>query len=132
MTNEHYKQIKLLCYVHWIVSQKFNSEAGVRDIITLKEVVSMPGGGSLTCFTGDKLSNRKDLFTQLGWFVYYMIEGEPFNSRNKTLTSLMIIWVLNHYNLKYDTQNLMKFLENIDTMKTGNSDISSWFANNCQ
>jgi hypothetical protein len=132
MTSEQKRQIKLLCYVHWILSKKFDSEPGVRDLYQLEEVVSMPGGGSLTCFSGTRLTNRKDLFAQLGWFVYYMMEGEPFNSRNKALTTLMVIWVLEYYKLEFDKDKVVEFVTNVETMKSGNSDISNWFANNCK
>lgn len=132
MTNEHKKQIKLLCYVHWILAKKFESESGVRDLCTLEEVVSMPGGGSLTCFSGTKLTNRKDLFAQLGWFVYYMLEGEPFNSKNKALTVLMILWCLEYYKLDFDQEEVVKFILEVDTLRSGNSDISTWFASHCK
>ena len=83
MTKEQQSQIKLLCYVHWILSRKFKTDSGVRDLHLLKNVVAMPGGGSLTCFSGQKLTNRKDLYAQLGWFVYYMMEGEPLTVKIK-------------------------------------------------
>jgi len=132
MTNEQKRQVKLLCYVHWVLSKKFEVDSGVRDLTTLEEVVSMPGGGSLTCFSGSKLTNRKDLFAQIGWFVYYMLEGEPFNSKNKALTTLMVVWCLENYNLEFDKDRIIEFIKNVDTMRSGNSDISTWFANQCK
>ncbi|MFP4546944.1 MAG: hypothetical protein ACLFQM_02345 [Fidelibacterota bacterium] len=132
MTNEQARQIKLLCYVHWIVSKKYDVESGVRDLYTLEEVVSMPGGGSLTCFSGAKLTNRKDLFAQIGWFIYYMLEGEPFNSKNKALATLMIIWALEFYKLDFDKEKVVEYIDNVDTMRSGNSDISNWFQNHCK
>ncbi|MBN2281447.1 MAG: hypothetical protein JXQ65_12775 [Candidatus Marinimicrobia bacterium] len=132
MTSEQRRQVKLLCYVHWILSKRFEVDSGVRDLYTLEEVVTMPGGGSLTCFSGAKLTNRKDLFAQIGWFVYYMLEGEPFNSKNKALTALMVIWCLENYKLEFDKEKVIEFINTVDTMRSGNSDISSWFANQCK
>lgn len=118
--------------MHWILSKRFEVDSGVRDLYTLEEVVTMPGGGSLTCFSGAKLTNRKDLFAQIGWFVYYMLEGEPFNSKNKALTALMVIWCLENYKLEFDKEKVIEFINTVDTMRSGNSDISSWFANQCK
>ncbi len=131
MTKEQTKEVKLLCYVHWLLTQKFKGDSGVRDMNALKSVVSLPGGGSLTCFLGEKLSNRKDLYTQLGWYVYYSIDGEPFNSKNRKLVLLMLIWTLKHYQLEFDDNVLTDYIAQMDTLKEGNSDISVWFSNNC-
>jgi hypothetical protein len=107
-------------------------EFGLRDLNALKTVISLPGNGSLTCLLGKRLLNRKDLYSQLGWFAYYMIEGEPFNSKNRTLAVLMLIWGLNRYQLEFDAENIAKFVIDLDTMKQGNSDISFWLSNNCR
>jgi hypothetical protein len=61
-----------------------------------------------------------------------MIEGEPFNSKNRTLAVLMLIWGLNRYQLEFDAENIAKFVIDLDTMKQGNSDISFWLSNNCR
>jgi len=132
MTDDQKKEIKLLCYVNWMVTKKFDSEGRVRDLNSLKNVVSLPGGGSLTCFLGERLSNRKDLYAQLGWFMYYIIDGEPFNSKNRSVALLMLIWALKFYRLEFDVDALADFIASLDTMKQGNSDISLWFSNNCR
>lgn len=132
MTKDQTKQLKLLCYVNWLVAQKIGGESGVRNIDALKSVVALPGGDSLTCFLGERLSNRKDLYTQLGWFVYYLIDGEPFSSKNRTLVLLMLAWCLKYYQLEFDLDTLADFIKNLDPMKQGNSDISLWFSNNCR
>ncbi len=132
MTKDQTKQLKLLCYVNWLVAQKIGGESGVRNIDALKSVVALPGGDSLTCFLGERLSNRKDLYTQLGWFVYYLIDGEPFNSKNRTLVLLMLAWCLKYYQLEFDVDTLADFIKNLDPRKQGNSDISLWFSNNCR
>lgn len=132
MTKDQTKQLKLLCYVNWLVAQKLGGESGVRNIDALKSVVALPGGDSLTCFLGERLSNRKDLYTQLGWFVYYLIDGEPFNSKNRTLVLLMLAWCLKYYQLEFDVDTLADFIKNLDPRKQGNSDISLWFSNNCR
>lgn len=132
MTDDQKKELKLLCYVNWMVVKKFNDEHGVRDLSALRNVVELPGGGSLTCFLGERLSNRKDLYSQLGWFVYYMIDGEPFISKNRSVVLLMLIWALKYYRLEFDIEALADFIVMLDTMKQGNSDISLWFSNNCR
>ena len=132
MTDDQRQEIKLLCYVNWMVAKKFNSEGGVRDLNSLKNVVALPGGGSLTCFLGERLSNRKDLYAQLGWFMYYIIDGEPFNSRNRSVAFLMLVWALKFYRLELDFDALADFITSLDTMKQGNSDISLWLSNNCR
>lgn len=132
MTDDQRKEIKLLCYVNWMVAKKFDSERGVRDLKSLKNVVALPGSGSLTCFLGERLSNRKDLYAQLGWFMYYIIDGEPFNSRNRSVAFLMLVWALKFYRLELDVDTLADFITSLDTMKQGNSDISLWLSNNCR
>ncbi len=132
MTEDQAKQIKLLSYVHWLISRRFGGEPGVRDLNALENAVALPGGGSLTCFLGERLSNRKDLYSQLGWFVYYLLDGEPFNSKNRSVVLLMLIWSLKYYQLELDIEALADFLKSLDTMKQGNSDISLWFASNCR
>ena len=132
MTDDQKKELKLLCYVNWMLAKKFGDEAGVRDLGALENVVALPGGGSLTCFLGERLSNRKDLYSQLGWFVYYIIDGEPFISKNHSVALLMLIWTLGYYRLEYDVESLADFIAFLDTMKQGNSDISQWFSNNCR
>jgi hypothetical protein len=132
MTDDQKKELKMLCYVNWMLAQKFNDEHGVRDVGALENVVALPGGGSLTCFLGERLSNRKDLYSQLGWFVYYMVDGEPFISKNRSVAMLMLIWTLGYYRLEYDVESLADFITFLDTMKQGNSDISQWFSNNCR
>lgn len=132
MTSDQFAQVKILSFANWLLAQKFKSEPGIRDTKALENVVSLPGGGSLTSFQGEKLSNRRDLYTQLGWFVYYMVNGEPFNSRNRSTTLLMLMWCLNYYQLEYDIEALAEFIRNMDPLKQGNSDISLWFSNNCR
>lgn len=132
MTDDQKKELKLLSFVNWIVTKKFDDDHGVRDLSSLKNVVELPGGGSLTCFLGERLSNRKDLYSQLGWFVYYMVDGEPFISKNRSVVMLMLIWALNYYRLEFDIEALADFIVLLDTMKQGNSDISLWFSNNCR
>jgi hypothetical protein len=132
MTDDQKKQLKLLCYVNWLINQRFDGEHGVRDLKSLENVVSLPGGGSLTSFLGERLSNRKDLYAQLGWFVYYMVDGEPFNSKNRTLALLMSLWTLKYYRLEFDVDDLADFVKVLDPLKQGNSDISVWFSNNCR
>lgn len=132
MTKDQIKQLKLICYAHWLLTQKFGGESGIRDKNVLKSVVTLPGGGSLTCFLAEKLPNRKDLYAQLGWFVYYIIDGEPFNSKNRKLALLVLIWNLKYYQLDFDADDLAEFIKNLDTLKQGNSDISLWFSNNCR
>jgi len=131
MTDDQQREIKLLCYAHWLLCRNFKTESGVRDIESLKNVVDLPGGGSLTCLLGKRLSSRKDLYSQFGWFVYYLLEGEPFNSKNKALIMLMLVWCLNHYRLKYKIAEIRAYIEELDIMRQGNSDISSWFADHC-
>jgi len=132
MTEDQKRELKLLCYVNWMLAKKFEDDYGVRDLEALKNVVGLPGGGSLTCFLGERLSNRKDLYSQLGWFVYYMVDGEPFLSKNRSAVLLMLIWTLNYYRLEFDIEGLADFIVLLDTMKQGNSDISLWFSNNCR
>lgn len=132
MTSDQRQEVKLLCYVNWMLTRKFGGETGVRDISSLLNAVKLPGGGSLTCFLGERLSNRKDLYGQLGWFVYYIIDGEPFNALNRTQVLTMLIWNLKYYRLEFDVNTLAEFIVNLDTLKQGNSDISSWFMNNCR
>jgi len=132
MTDDQARQVKLLAYVHWLLIRKFGGETGVRDVNALENAVALPGGGSLTCFLGERLSNRKDLYSQLGWFVYYVLDGEPFNSHNRSVVLLMLIWSLRYYQLEFDVEALADFLRNMDTLKQGNSDISLWFSNNCR
>jgi len=132
MTDNQKKELKLLCFVNWMVARKFDDDFGVRDLDSLKSVVNLPGNGSLTCFLGERLSNRKDLYSQLGWFVYYMISGEPFISKNRSVVLLMLIWVLNYYRLEFDVEALTDFIIMLDPLKQGNSDISLWLSNNCR
>ncbi|HMA61508.1 MAG TPA: hypothetical protein VKP78_02550 [bacterium] len=132
MTDDQKKELKLLAYAHWNISKTLDTENGIRDIEVLKGVVSMPGGGSLTCLLGEKLANKKDLYSQLGWFIYYTLEGEPFNSKNKALILLVLAWVLDHYNLQYELEEISEYIENLDTMRQGNADISSWFSEHIQ
>ncbi len=132
MTKDQKKQMKILCYVNWLLAEKYNGHQGLRDIDALKEVLELPGGGSLTCLTGDRLTNRKDLYSQLGWFVYYMLENEPFESKNISSVLLMLLWCLEHYKLKYKMDSLLDFIINLDPMRQGNTDISIWFSNNCK
>jgi len=131
MTKDQKKQLKLLCYVNWLITQKLGDEPGVRNLDALKIVAALPGGGSLTCFLAERLPNRKDLYTQLGWFVYYLIDGEPFNSKNRTLVLLMLIWCLKYYQLEFEVDTLAEFISSLDPTKQGNSDISLWLSNNC-
>ncbi|MCF7886134.1 MAG: hypothetical protein K9M80_06540 [Candidatus Marinimicrobia bacterium] len=128
MTDDQKKELKILCYAHWNICKILDTETGIRDIDVLKDVISMPGGGSLNCLLGEKLTNKKDLYSQLGWFIYYTIEGEPFNSKNKALIVLVLEWVLNHYNLSHDLEDIAEYVDNIDTMRQGNADISNWFS----
>src|SRR6056297_3878154 len=102
MTENQKKELILLSYSHWNVCKNLDTDIGIRDMEVLKDVVSMPGGGSLTCLLGEKLTNKKDLYSQLGWFIYYSLEGEPFNSKNKATIVLVLAWVLEHYNLDHD------------------------------
>jgi len=132
MTEEQIRQIKMLSYVNWIVTEKFEGDQGVRDMNALKAVVSLPGGGTLSCILGERLSNRKDLYAQLGWFVYYAIEGEPFNSKNRTTVLLILLWVLKYYRLEFDPDELADFIKKIDPLKHGNSDILLWFSSHCR
>ncbi|PIS29799.1 MAG: hypothetical protein COT43_03020 [Candidatus Marinimicrobia bacterium CG08_land_8_20_14_0_20_45_22] len=131
MTNDQIQQVKIIGFANWLLARKFGTEIGIRDTNSMENVVSLPGGGSLTCFLGEKLSNRRDLYTQLGWYVYYMISGEPFNSKNRSTTLLMISWCLKYYQIDYDIEALRDFIRNMDSMKQGNSDISLWFSSNC-
>jgi len=132
MTDDQKIQIKQLCYVNWLITKKFGGDAGVRDLKSLKNVVSLPGGGSLTCFQGERLTNRKDLYSQLGWFTYYIVDGEPFNGKNRTVALLMLIWALKFYRLEFEVENMVEFVNTLDTLKQGNSDISLWLSNNCR
>jgi hypothetical protein len=131
MNKDQVRQLKLLCYINWLLTNQYKSEAGVRDIEALKSVVLLPGGGSLTCLLGEKLSNRKDLYSQLGWFVYYIVDGEPFNSQNRQLALLTLIWNLKYYQLGFNVETLRDFIQNLDTMRQGNSDISLWLSEHC-
>jgi len=132
MTEDQIKQMKLACFVHWMITRKHGGDSGLRDIRALEAVVSLPGGGSLTCLQGERLSNRKDLYAQLGWFVYYIVENEPFNSKNHSVAFFMTTWCLRHYQLDFDPEQLRDYIVNLDTMKQGNSDISLWFGGNCR
>lgn len=132
MTDDQKRELKLLCYVNWMMAKKFDDEYGVRDFDKLKNVVELPGSGSLTSFLGERLSNRRDLYSQLGWFVYYMIDGEPFITRNRAMVLLMLIWTLSYYRLEFDLEALTDFVVMLDPMKQGNSDISLWLSNNCR
>lgn len=132
MTEEQIKEAKLLCYANWLIVSKMGGEFGLRDLNALKNVISLPGNGSLTCLLGERLPNRRDLYSQLGWFVYYIIEGEPFNSKNRTLAALILIWGLEYYQMEFDVENIAEFVTDLDTMRQGNSDVSSWLSNNCR
>ena len=128
MTEDQRQELILLSYTHWNICKTLDTEPGIRDIEVLKDVVSMPGGGSLTCLLGEKLANKKDLYSQLGWFIYYTLEGEPFNSKNKSLIVLVLAWVLGHYDLEYKLEDIANYRDNLDTMRQGNADISGWFS----
>jgi hypothetical protein len=130
MTDDQKKELKILSYAHWNICKNLDTESGIRDIEVLKDVVSMPGGGSLTCLLGEKLANKKDLYSQMGWFIYYTLEGEPFNSKNKAMIVLVLAWVFEHYSLDYDLDQIADYIDNLDTMQQGNADISSWFSDN--
>ncbi len=131
MIDDQQREIKLLCYAHWLLCRKFNTETGVRDLELLKNVIEYPGDGSLTCLLGEQLPTIMDLFSQLGWFVYYMLEGEPFNSKNKALIMLMLIWCLNYYRREYNADEIRAYIDDLDIMRQGNTDISSWLADHC-
>jgi len=132
MTKDQVRQIKLICYANWLITEKVGGDKGVRDLQMLKATVTLPGGLSLTCFLGEKLPNRKDLFLQLGWFIFYMLDGEPFNARNRTTTLLLLLWVLRYYRLGFDAPEFAEYIRTLDTLKHGNSDISLWLANHCR
>ncbi len=132
MTESQIRQIKLLSYVNWLVAEKFGGDQGIRDLKALQNVVSLPGDGSLSCVLGERLSNRKDLYAQLGWFVYYAIEGEPFNSKNRMTVLLILLWVLKYYRLEFDPDEMADYIKTLDPLKHGNSDISLWFSSHCR
>ncbi|HQE95658.1 MAG TPA: hypothetical protein PLV30_07555 [Candidatus Marinimicrobia bacterium] len=132
MTEEQIRQIKLISYANWLVTEKFGAEKGIRDIKALTAAVTLPGNGTLSCVLGERLSNRKDLYAQLGWFVYYMIEGEPFNSKNRTTVLLILLWVLKYYRLEFNAEELANYIKTLDPLKHGNSDISLWFSTHCR
>jgi len=128
MTEDQKKEMKIFAYTHWRVCKELDTDTGIRDIEALKNVVTMPGGGSLTCLLGQKLTNKKDLYSQIGWLVYYTLEGEPLNSKNKATIVLAISWILEHYNIDYDLEQIGDYIENLDIMNKGNADISAWFS----
>jgi len=132
MTENQIKQIKILSYINWVITEKFGGDPGIRDMKALQSVVSLPGEGSLSCVLGEKLSNRKDLYAQLGWFIYYTIEREPFNSKNRSTVLLVLLWVLKYYRLEFDVDELAEYIKSIDPLKHGNSDISLWFSSHCR
>jgi len=132
MTEEQIRQIKLITYVNWLVTERFSGDQGIRDMEALKTVVALPGDGTLSCILGERLSNRKDLYAQLGWFVYYIIEGEPFYGKNRTTVLLMLLWVLKYYRLEFDADQIADFIKTLDPLKHGNSDIALWFSGHCR
>lgn len=132
MTKDQLHQMKIISYANWLVKQKFGGEAGIRDIAVLKNVVTLPANLSLTCFQGAKLLNRRDLYNQLGWFVYRMIDAEPFNSNNRRTVLLLLIWCLRYYHLNFNAEDLAQYISNLDTLKHGTTDISAWFTSNCR
>lgn len=132
MTEEQIRQIKLISYVNWLVTEKYSGDQGIRDIDALKTVVSLPGNETLSCVLGERLSNRKDLYAQLGWFVYHVIEGEPYNSKNRTTVLLVLLWILKYYRLEYDADEIADYIKKLDPLKHGNSDISLWFSGHCR
>lgn len=132
MTKEQLQQIKIISYANWLTVEKFGGEPGIRDLNVLKNVVTLPGNLSLTCFQGAKLLNRRDLYNQLGWFVYRMIATEPFNSNNRRTVLLLLIWCLRYYHLNFIGEDLVQYIVNLDTLKHGTTDISAWFTGNCR
>jgi len=132
MIEEQIRQVKLITYVNWLVTERLSGDQGIRDIEALKTVVSLPGNGTLSCILGERLSNRKDLYAQLGWFVYYTIEGEPFNCKNRTTVLLMLLWVLKYYRLEFDADEITGYVKALDPLKDGNSDIALWFSGHCR
>lgn len=131
MTKDQIQQMKFISYANWLTVEKFGGEPGIRDVKILKSVVSLPAGLSLTCFQGARLPNRRDLYNQLGWFVYYMIDSEPFNSNNRLTVLLLLIWCLRYYHLDFYVEELVEYIKTLDTLKHGNSDISVWFSSHC-
>lgn len=132
MTKEQLQQMKIISYANWLTTEKFGGVPGIRDVNMLKNVVSLPGNLSLSCLQGAKLLNRRDLYNQLGWFVYRMLDGEPFNSNNRRTVVLLLIWCLRYYHLDFQAEDLVEYILNLDTLKQGTTDISAWFTSNCR
>ena len=63
MTEEQIRQIKLISYANWLVTEKFGAEKGIRDIKALTAAVTLPGNNPFLR-SGERLSNRKDLYAR--------------------------------------------------------------------